>query len=80
MQTYLRSLGINVQQVTRKRRTGHYLAEFFVPEMREPVPPAALWAQTISDAGLTVLDSEDTVASWRPDRPVIWATVTFALG
>jgi len=79
MFSYLQSAGIDVQKVERKRSTGHYIADFYVPEMRDPVPPASTWARAIAQAGLRVLGTADTVADWRPDQPVICATVTFTL-
>jgi hypothetical protein len=79
MQRRLETLGIPVQKVVRKRETGAYLADFYVPEMREAIPPAAVWARRLGDAlpDIRIVDTHDTVANWRPGQPVIYATVAF---
>lgn len=79
MLAYLQSAGIAAQKVVCRRRNGHYVADFYVPEMQEPVRPAGEWAQVIARHGLEIIDTADTIAGWRPDRPVICATVTFVV-
>jgi hypothetical protein len=79
MLAYLNSAGIAAQKVVCRRRNKHYVAEFYVPEMRQPVRPAGEWAREIARHGLEIIAAEDTVADWRPGRPVICATVTFTL-
>jgi hypothetical protein len=81
MQALLRAVGIDAQKVTRRRHSGHYVADFFVPNLQEPVNPSNFWAENISQRvdGLKIIEHEDTVADWRAGQPVIWASVTFAL-
>jgi hypothetical protein len=79
MQRYLETLGVPVQKLVRKRETGDYVAEFFVPEMDSPVESSRVWAKRIRAAlpHATIITTHDTIASWRPDMPVIYATVIF---
>lgn len=81
MQRHLESLGIPAQKLVRKRESGDYVAEFFVPEMNEPIEPSRIWAQRIQAIlpHATIINTHDTIASWRPDTPVIYATVIFQL-
>lgn len=78
---HLVSLGIPAQKIVRKQETGEYVAEFFVPEMSEPVAPAREWASKITEALplARIIDTHDTFASWRENQPVIYATVIFKL-
>jgi hypothetical protein len=78
----LQSVGIPVQKVVRKRLSGHYTAEFFVPDMQAEVAAAAVWASAIQryfHDEVTIINTHDTTAAWRPGNPVICAVVTFAL-
>jgi hypothetical protein len=81
LQRHLKALGIPAQKLVRKRETGDYVAEFFVPEMDEPIEPSRVWAKRIRAIlpNATIIDTHDTIASWRPDTPVIYATVIFQL-
>jgi len=81
MQECMEQVGIHAQKVVRQRDTGHYIADFYVPGMQTPIPPSDNWATVMQQrlAGLTVIDTSDTVAGWRSDKPVIWASVTFVL-
>lgn len=81
MQECLKEVGIYAQKVIRHRDTGHYVADFYVPGMQTPIQPSENWASMIQQrlAGLTIIDTSDTVAGWRSDKPVIWASVTFTL-
>lgn len=81
LQEQLRQVGIEAQQVTQRRDSGHYVAEFYYPKMQTPVPPSNLWARMLEErlGNIIILDNHDTVAEWRVGKPVIWASVTFAL-
>lgn len=78
---YLRSVGIDVQKVTQRRETGHYVAEFYYPKMETPVPSSSRLIEVLRSRveGIVILDNHDTVADWREGKPVIWASVTFTL-
>jgi hypothetical protein len=78
---HLKTLGITAQKIVRKRETGDYVAEFFVPEMAVAIPPANEWAERIMEAlpHAQIITTHDTIAAWRPNRPVIYATVIFQL-
>lgn len=80
MQAYLKSAGIEAQKVVRRRDTGYYVADFFIPGMDAAVQPSAAWAERIRQRldGLTIVNMSDTIASWRAEKPIIWASVTFA--
>ena len=81
LQRHLATLGIAAQKLVRKRETGDYVAEFFVPGMKDPVEPSRVWAKRIRTMlpQATIISTQDTIASWRPDTPVIFATVIFQL-
>lgn len=76
---HLVSSGVAVQKVVRKRETGYYVADFFIPEMDKAIPPADVWAEQIRHVLPTahILDTHDMIASWRTEQPVIYATVVF---
>lgn len=76
---HLVSLGVPAQKIVRKQDTGDYVADFFVPEMSEPIAPATEWAQRIREAlpSVKIINTHDTIAAWRPGKPVIYATVIF---
>lgn len=79
MRDQLRSMGIEAQQVTQRRETGFYVAEFYHNKMQSPVESSHQWAEVIHQrlANSTIIDRYDTVADWRDGKPVIWASVTF---
>jgi hypothetical protein len=80
MRDTLHAAGIPAQIVTRKRATGHYEAEFFIPELQQPVESASVYASMI-ERGLTnvrIVGQHDNHAHWRPGQPVIMATVVFS--
>jgi len=81
MRRHLGSLGLYAQKIVRKKGTGYYVADFYVPEMAEAIPCAQSWAQHIQALlpGAEVIATQDTVADWRPGQPVIYATVVFRL-
>ena len=81
MRRHLETLGVVAQKIVRKRETGDYVAEFFVPEMAVAIPPADEWAGRIMEVlpDAKIINTHDTVAAWRPSRPVIYATVIFKL-
>lgn len=76
---HLASLGIPAQKIVRKQETGDYVADFFVPELSEPIAPAKEWAERIKAVmpDVRIIDTHDTIAAWRPNQPVIYATVIF---
>lgn len=78
---HLVSLGISAQKIIHVQATGEYIAEFFVPEMSEPVAPAATWAKRILEVlpQARIVDTHDTCAVWRPHQPVIYCTVIFQI-
>lgn len=78
---HLETLGVVAQKVVRKRETGDYVAEFFVPEMAVAIPPAEEWAQCILEVlpDAFIINKHNTIAAWRPGKPVIYATVIFQL-
>lgn len=76
----LRLVGIHAADVTRRRKTGEYVAAFFVPGMQDAVEPAASYAARIAGiAGTRIVDAFDTIAHWRAGNPVIEATVLFEI-
>lgn len=76
----LRLVGVNAADVTRRRKTGQYVAAFFVPGMQEAVEPAAIHAARIERLqGARIVDAFDTHAHWRQGSPVIEATVLFEI-
>lgn len=82
MKRLLQEAGIPVQKVVRKRNNGYFMADFFVPDMQTPVASSAQWANRIRrqfDQQVTIINTNDTVATWRPGQPTIYATVTFDL-
>lgn len=76
---HLVSLGVPAQKIVRKQETGDYVADFFVPEMTEPVASGKVWAERIKAVmpHVRIIDTHDTIAAWRPGQPVIYATVIF---
>lgn len=81
MQQHLQSLGLDVRQVVLRRENNYYVAEFYQDRMQQPVQSSAVWAQAIQERlrDVTIIDRYDTIADWRPGKPVIWASVTFKM-
>lgn len=78
MRQYLSSLGVNVTEVVRKRDTGHYVADVYVPGMGEAVQPAEVYAEQISSViPATIVHQHNQTAHWRDGNPVVWASVHF---
>jgi len=79
MRRHLETRGVCAQKIVRRRDTGDYVADFYVPEMNDPIEPSKIWAgrirRTLED--VTIVTMHDTIASWRPGHPVIYATVIF---
>lgn len=76
----LRNAGICAQEVTRNRRTGVYSVRFGSPNVTsfyaEGTDPARTWADRITDRFyVEIVDCYDSVAEWRPNKPVLFATV-----
>ncbi|MCA9913992.1 MAG: hypothetical protein KC496_11610 [Anaerolineae bacterium] len=81
MRRHLASMGVPAQKVVRKQASGDYVADFFIPQMEQPIAPAREWAQRIRATvpQAQIKNTHDTVAEWRPGKPVIYATVTFTV-
>lgn len=77
----LAEAGIEADNVTRNRRTGIHTIQFFAANcLQFDAPgtlPASAWARRIEAAGIgaTVVDTYQTVAEWRPGKPVLSALV-----
>ena len=77
----LHAVGINARNVTQSRHTGLYIVDFGDSDIDNfesaGTEPARVWARRIRDAlpGVEVVDTHDAVADWRPNRPVLTATV-----
>lgn len=82
MQSRLERSGIRAQKVVKRRFTGHYTAEFYVPNLESAVAPAQEWASRIKNAlgnAAYIVEQRDTRADWRDGKPIIAASVTFAI-
>lgn len=86
LRTALEAAGICPQQVVRNRATGTFVVEFNAPTLtdmngvgleRGDVLARAI-AKAISDA--QVVDVYETIAEWRPSRPVLFVRVWVKLG
>jgi hypothetical protein len=76
----LSEVGIRAQKVIRKRETDTYIADFYVPEMKNDVPSAQAWGERIKRQfpdKVQIIQLDDLRADWREGRPIIAATVTF---
>lgn len=77
----LQAAGIEAHNVTRNRRTGVYTVMFCAPNIADlhskGTRPAREWAKRITDAfeDAEIVDTYDSVADWRPMKPVLFATV-----
>jgi len=77
----LRARGIDADNVTRNRRTGVYTVKFVAPNVGDfnspGTDPAKVWATRITNAmpDIEVVNTYDTIADWRPGKPVLFATV-----
>ena len=77
----LRARGIDAGNVTRNRRTGVYAVQFAAPDVNNfngsGTAPAQQWASKISACfdSVEIVDTHDSVADWRPGKPVLFATV-----
>jgi hypothetical protein len=77
----MRRRGIAARSVSRNRKTGVYAIQFVAPDVNTygaaGTDPAQAWAQRIEDCfdGVEIVDMYDTVADWRPNHPVLFATV-----
>jgi hypothetical protein len=71
--------GIAPQRITRRQGTQFFVAEFYNPQMQDPVQPSYKWATLLEEhiAGIRIIDTNDTIANWREGALVIWASVTF---
>lgn len=77
----LHSNGIDALDVTRNRKSGCYEVRFGAQNITQfssrGTEPAREWARRILERfdGVEVVDTYDSVADWRPQRPVLLATV-----
>jgi len=77
----LRAAGIEAHNASRNRRTGIYTVMFCDPNISDlnskGTRPAREWAERITAAfeDAEVIDMYDSVAEWRPGKPVIFAQV-----
>lgn len=77
----LRVQGIAAKKVKHNRSNDTYAVQFGAPEVArfecEGTDPAIVWARRIQDRfeGVEIIDTYDTVAEWRPQKPVLFATV-----
>jgi len=82
MQAYLKKRGVasTLRKVVKRRFTGHYTAEFYAPNLDSSVASATEFAKQIEKAlPVEVIEARDTRAEWRPGKPIIAASVTFAV-
>lgn len=77
MQNFLQTQGIPVKKV--RRRGGHYVAEFFNDDFGESVDKGVVWADKIKAVlpDAIILNTHDTIASWRLSLPIIFTAVVF---
>jgi len=77
----LRARGIEADNVTRNRRTGVYTVKFTTPNVTnfysKGTDPARVWARRIEECfdDVQIIDTYDSIAEWRPQKPVLFATV-----
>jgi hypothetical protein len=77
----LRARGIEADNVTRNRRTGVYTVKFAAPNMNNfysrGTDSARVWAERIEACfdDVEIIDTYDSVAEWRPQQPILFATV-----
>lgn len=77
----LREHGIEVDNVVRNRRTGVYTVKFASPNLSnfysKGTDSARVWAERIEAAfsDVEIIETYDSVAEWRPQQPVLFATV-----
>lgn len=77
----LRAKGIEASNVTRNRTTGVYTVKFAASNMNNfyarGTDSARVWAQRIEEAfsDVEIIDTYDSVAEWRPQQPILFATV-----
>lgn len=77
----LRARGIEADNVTRNRRTGVYTVKFTAPNMNNfysrGTDSARVWAERIEACfdDVEIIDTYDSVAEWRPQQPILFATV-----
>lgn len=81
----LRAAGIAAHDVTRNQRTGVFTVKFVDPNQSNfysrGTDPAQAWAERIEAAmpQARIIDRHDSIADWRPGKPVLFATVFLVL-
>lgn len=81
----LRAAGIEAHDVTRNQRTGVYTVKFVDPNQSSlysrGTDAANVWAERIEAAvpQARIVDLDDSIADWRPRRPILFATVYLVL-
>jgi len=77
----LRAAGIDASDASRNRRTGIHTVRFVAPNVGDfnspGTDPAKVWATRITNAltDVEVVDTYDTIADHRPNKPVLFAQV-----
>lgn len=77
----LQAVGIEADNVTRNRKTGVHTVKFTAPDISnfnsKGTRPAREWGRLIMAAfeDAEVIGAYDSVADWRPGKPVLFATV-----
>ena len=81
----LERLGIYASKVTQSRSTGQYAVKFSDPQQADfyskGTDSAVVWAARIQAAlrAAVIGAKHDSVADWRPNKPVLFATVFVTL-
>src|SRR5829696_176737 len=81
----LREQGIEAGNVIRDRRSGIYAVKFGAPNPNHfngrGTDPAQVWANRIQSSfeDVEIVGTYDSVADWRPQKPVLFATVFIRL-
>lgn len=77
----LHSVGIDAKRAHYNRRTQTFEIQFqpgnLIDQLTAGTDPAKVWGLRITAAfaGVEIVDGYDTVATWRPGSPIIFATV-----
>jgi hypothetical protein len=81
----LAAAGIQADNVTQNRRTGVFTVKFTAPNINnfysKGTDSGRVWAERIQAAipEADIIDVYDSVAEWRPQLPILFATVFLAL-
>jgi hypothetical protein len=80
----LHEAGIQADNVTQNQRTGLYAVKFVAPNLNSlysKTDSAQVWSQRILEAipDAEIVELYDSRAEWRPQLPILFATVFLAL-